>query len=628
MSATIKGALLPCNKVFTITELLERVLLFLDRDSPRSPRVLVNVCRLWKSLFGPYVWRKVTVREFGSKRLTGFKRHGPFIRDLTCHGLNRDVLKSISNHTPNLERLYLHLDRHSIWVTHDLLERAFSGAQSRLTTVSIYFDATVLNTRLLWSLGRLERLEDLTLVTERFSHDLDVEVVREILRCCKGLKRFTVENSYTNQGRVRMLDRLQSAIQGRVISMIDRVPGATGGVGGGGHGKGSRLSLPVLGATRSTPHLVPTDLPPIPDADNNSDMGNIDTDEKSNLKRLRIKHFGVQASQLVEVFKCCPQLEELDTQNIFYAQRGSEHWSAITQHCQQLRTLRMSGRSDCFDFDHIANLIQCHPQLDTFYMHLNTTKLEEWRSLDSKLAVHEKDHNGERHPLKTLSIKGYHKETLSLLLEVLSIESLALETLIVGSPWFFQIFLEHSPGNVFSTYESIAPLQSPAEELFDRPWHTLKQSLTRLDISTTIVADREKASLLFRRLQELEFLRALHVSARHVLDLVPETYTNTSSIDSFDTIFLLPEVVMYTFPSLLDFIVRDENSSSTSTLPMYQISIPEAVYVVATMPALQYFHLGKGTVEEEDLRRLRWSFPDFFMAIPKSRLDWIGDESS
>lgn len=48
MSATIKGALLPCNKVFTITELLERVLLFLDRDSPRSPRVLVNVCRLWK----------------------------------------------------------------------------------------------------------------------------------------------------------------------------------------------------------------------------------------------------------------------------------------------------------------------------------------------------------------------------------------------------------------------------------------------------------------------------------------------------------------------------------------------------------------------------------------------------
>ncbi|KAF9145415.1 hypothetical protein BGX30_009027 [Mortierella sp. GBA39] len=410
--------------------------------------------------------------------------------------------------------------------------------------------------------------------------------------------------------------------------MIDRVPGTSGGIGGGGHGKSSRLSLPVLGATRSTPHLVSKNLPPIPDTDN-SNIGNFDGGEKSNLKLLRIKHFGLQALQLIEVFKRCPQLEELDTQNIFYEQRGSEHWSAITQHCQQLRILRMSGRSDCFDFDHIAKIIICHPQLDAFYMHLNTTSLEEWRSLESNLAVYKKDHDGERHPLKTLSIKGYHKETLSLLLEVLSMESLALETLTVGSPWFFQIFLEHSPGSAFSTYESLAPLQSPAEELIDRPWHALKQSLTRLDISTTIVADREKASLLFRRLQELEFLRALHVSARHVLDLAPEPHTNTSSITSYDKIFLLPEMVEYTFPSLLDFIVRDENSlSSCSTLPMYQISIPEAVYMIATMPALQYFHLGKGSVEEEDLGRLRWSFPDFFMAIPKSRLDWIGDESS
>lgn len=490
--------------------------------------------------------------------------------------------------------------------------------------MSIYFDATVLNSKLLWSLGKLERLEDLTLVTEKFSHDLDVGVMGGILGYCKGLRRFTVENSYTNQGRVRVLDRLQSAIQGRVISMIDRVPGASGG----DHGKGSRLSLPVLGATRSTPHLVSKDLPSIQDTDDNS-FGNINAGEVSNLKRLRIKHFGVQALQLIEVFKCCPQLEELDTQNIFYEQRGSEHWPAITQHCQQLRILRMSGRSDCFDFDHIAKLIICHPQLDAFYMHLNTTNLEEWRSLDSSLAGYEKVHDGERHPLKTLSIKGYHKETLSLLLEVLSIESLALETLIVGSPWFFQIFLEHSPESEFSTFESLAPLQTPAEELFERPWHTLKQSLTRLDISTTIVADREKASLLFRRLQELEFLRALHVSARHVVDLVPEPHTNTSSINSYDKIFLLPEVVEYTFPSLLDFIVRDENSSSSSsTLPMYQLTIPEAVYMIATMPALQYFHLGKGTVDEEDLGRLRWSFPDFFMAIPKSRLDWIGDESS
>ncbi|KAF9142458.1 hypothetical protein BG015_000855 [Linnemannia schmuckeri] len=626
MTSTNKGALLPCNKVFTITELLESVLLFLDRDSPRSPKVLVNVCRLWKSLFGPYVWRKVTVREFGSKRLAGFRRHGQFIRDLTCYGLNRDVLKSISSYTPNLEKLYLHLDRHSIWVTHDLLERAFSGTQSRLTTVSIYFDATVLNTRLLWSLSRLERLENLTLVTERFSHDLDEGLCKEILGYCKGLKSFTVENSYTNQGRIRALDRLQSAIQGKVISMIDRMPGA----GNGSPGGGSRLSLQVLGATRSTPRLLSKALPSIPDTDKNNDSNNNIDGGVSNLKRLRIKHFGVQASRLIEIFKCCSQLEELDTQNIFYEQRGSEHWSLITKHCQQLRTLRMSGRSDCFDFDHIAKLIICHPQLDAFYMHLNTTNMEEWRSLDSNLAACAKEHHGQqRYPLKTLSIKGYHKETLSLLLEVLSIQSLALETLIVGSPWFFQIFLEHSPGSAFSTYESLAPLQSPAQELFDRPWHTLKQSLTRLDISTTIVADRDRATLLFHRLQELENLRALRVSAHHVLDFAPEPHTNTicGIIAPHDKIFFLPEVVEYTFPSLLDFIVREDGDYS-STHPLFQISVAEAVYVIATMPALQYFHLGVGSVEERDLERLKWAFPDYFMAIPKSRLDWISDDSS
>ncbi|KAG0286383.1 hypothetical protein BGZ96_009486 [Linnemannia gamsii] len=282
----------------------------------------------------------------------------------------------------------------------------------------------------------------------------------------------------------------------------------------------------------------------------------------------------------------------------------------------------MSGRSDCFDFDHVAKLIIFHPQLDAFYMHLNTTNLEEWRSLDSNLADYAKEHDGQRHPLKTLSVQGYHKETLSLLLEILSIQSLALETLIVGSPWFFQTFLEHSPGSDFWTYKTSAPLQTPAEELFERPWHTLKESLTRLDISTTIVADRDVASSLFHRLQELENLHALHVSARHVLDWVPESITGTCPTTVHDKIFILPEVVEYTFPSLLDFLVREEKYSPTS--PVYQISVAEAVWVIATVPALQYFHLGRGSIEEEDFGRLRWAFPDFFMAIPKSRLDWIG----
>lgn len=490
----------------------------------------------------------------------------------------------------------------------------------------IYFDATVLNTRLLWSLARLPNLEDLKLVTERFSHDLDDELCTEILRCCSaGLKSFTVENSYTNQGRVRVLDRLQSAIQGRVISMIDRMPAS--GAASGRLGGGSRLSLQDFGMTKSTPHLVSKDLPSVADFAINT-INSDDCGGKSNLKRLCLKHFGIQASRLIEIFKYCPQLEELDTQNIFYEQRGSEqqHWATITQHCQQLRTLRMSGRSDCFDFDHIAKLIICHPQLEAFYMHLNTTNLEEWRSLDSNLADYAKDHDGQQHPLKTLSVKGYHKETLSLLLEVLSVQSMALETLIVGSPWFFQIFLEHSPGSAFSSYESLAPLQTPAEELFERPWHTLKESLTRLDISTTIVADREVASSLFHRLQELENLRALHVSARHIIDWVPESIASTSPTTIHDKVFILPEVVDYTFPSLLDFLVREEKYSPTTLV--YQISVAEAVWVIATVPALQYFHLGRGSIEEEDFGRLRWAFPDFFMAIPKSRLDWIGDDSS
>ncbi|KAG0276356.1 hypothetical protein BGZ95_007661 [Linnemannia exigua] len=652
-----------------IPELLEAILQYLDNDNAKSSRVLVNVCRLWHRLFGPYAWEKVIVPENRKMTLSGFRRNGAYVRDLTCNHVDKMLLKSVSRYSHSLEQLSLYLDHHSIWVSYKLLEKTFLGTRDRLTTISIRFDATILDTRLLWSLSRLSHLSELTLVIFRLENDSNKQVV-EVLACCPGLKVFTMQDSYIHKDYVRVLGRrrLKAIIRRKVASSFSRLPDtleeaivrARGGGGGGSGGSGSREEEgngTLLPSSQDISTLVhgqhAGDLPQI-NSDNNNDeqkpkkingtSTNDSTIINSSMRRLQLKNFSIHAPVFLGILKSCVQLDELDVQSLCYRE-SFDFWSAIPQYCQLLRILRLSGRSESNCIDHIAHMITGLPRLESYYMVLHNTEISAWQSLDTYLADFEQQHHGHRHPLKTLSVMGYHKETFSTLLDVLSIRSLAIETLIVGSPWFFQIFVEHTPGNGYSPFAPFVDRQTPPRELFTRPWHTLKDSLTRLDIATTILVNRDITATFFRRLQELQNLSALHISARHILDWVPTTFRyslpETHIIEQIHTMrrngygihpddeienprICAPQlpIVDYEYPVLRDIIV-----SGVKNVPApFEVKASDAVFVLASSKRMEYMHLKQGSVSKETRIAIKRTFPWFFRPIPPKRLEWIAED--
>ncbi|KAF9902294.1 hypothetical protein EC991_005061 [Linnemannia zychae] len=363
------------------------------------------------------------------------------------------------------------------------------------------------------------------------------------------------------------------------------------------------------------------------------------------MRRLRLRNLGINPPVFLGILGHCTQLEELDVQSLFYRE-SFDVWAAIPQHCQNLRTLRLSGRSESICIDHIASIITGLPHLEAYYMVLLNTEVSAWQSLDAHLEEFEQQHNGHRHPLKTLSVMGYHKETLSTLLDVLSIRSLAIETLIVGSPWFFQIFVEHTPGNRYSPFAPFVDRQLPPRDLLARPWHTMVDSLTRLDIVTTIFVNHDITATFFRRLQELHNLRALHLSARHILDWVPDTFRYTlpsthiakdnSAIKKIihgNKIFPLSEntyieapplpTVDFVFPALQDIIVGGVRNVPAP----FEVKVSDAVFVLATSTRLEYLHLKQGSASKETRLALKRTFPRFFRSIPPQRLEWIVEDT-
>ncbi|KAF9120717.1 hypothetical protein BGW39_011137 [Mortierella sp. 14UC] len=664
-------ASIACNRVLRIPELLETILEYLDDDNAKSSRVLVNVCRLWHRLFGPYVWRKVVVPENRKQTLSGFQRNGAYVRDLTCNRVDKGLLKTLIRHNHNLEQLHLNFDRHSIWVSYNLLENTFLGTQGQLTAVAIKFDATILDTRLLWSLSRLSHLSELSLTIFRLENDSNKQCV-EILACCPGLKSFHMQDSYIHRDYVPVLGRrrLKSIIRRKVASTFSRLPntledaiarrerrgsggGGGGGKGGSGGGKGA-LSLDNRDVPSPTVYQLDTgDLLQIL-SDNNNSSGqkhgqySSSSDSNSNsssMRRLRLRNFSINPPLFLGILGHCAQLEELDVQSLYYRE-SFDVWAVIPRYCRTLRTLRLSGRSESICIDHIASMITGLPHLEAYYMVLHNTEVSAWQSLDTYLEEFEQQNDGHRHPLKTLSIMGYHKETFSTLLDVLSIRSLAIETLIVGSPWFFQIFVEHIPGNRYSPFAPFVDRQLPPQDLLNRPWHTLTDSLTRLDIATTILVNRDVTTAFFRRLQELHNLRALHISARHILDWVPDTFRYTlpsTHMIEANSMFrrivlgnnigplgedhhkeapLLP-IVDFEFPALQDLIV-----SGVRNVPApFEVKVSDAVFVLAASTQLEYLHFKQGSVSKETRLALKRTFPRFFRPIPPQRLEWIAEDT-
>ncbi|KAG9064573.1 hypothetical protein KI688_002831 [Linnemannia hyalina] len=606
---------LSCNRVFNIPELLALIVFHLNNDDSNSNsnnnsdgdekagslRVLVNVCHLWHRLFAPYVWNEVTLSGPSThKRLSGLLRYRTHVQTLTCNVVTKKTLKALTrphneytkpktncnNGLTNLKTLHLTLDRTSIWISYTHLETFFlrtSHNSSHLSTISIKFDSTVLDIRLLWSLSQLPFLEDLRLETvrtaQRQQHELKSGDEPFILRVDK--------NNSNNNGHI--------------------------------------ISNSIGSKSRS----------------------------RSNLRKLQLWQCSFDTLVFSDVVKQTSQLEELDLQTLFY--RGSSGiMGIITRHCRHLRTLRLSGRTDGMSIEAIAKLLLGLPRMEEFFLDINNSELLAWQSLDALLLAElerkQEYGGGHRHPLKTLSIKGYYKETLPTLLEIISLHSLSLSTLTIGSPWFFQIFMEHTPGNLYSPFAPLVERQTPSQDLFSRPWSAMKDSLVRLDMSTTILVDREVARKIFVRLQELKALRGLYVSARHVKDWFPKNFIvtlplplsprqtdnnnsngtcNSGSIEyrRIDRAYIMQHLPTGThcFPCLQDVIVRGEDRN----VPVpFEITTSEAVFLIAAMPCLEYLYLKQGSVGEKTLKSLRSAFPEYFDRIPKSRVDWIDERDS
>ncbi|KAK3837565.1 MAG: hypothetical protein J3R72DRAFT_476835, partial [Linnemannia gamsii] len=605
MTLSDKNALLPCNKVFSIPELFEEIAQYVED----SYRILFYVCRLWSSLFKAHVWKTVMIGEGHRKRLIGLKHHGAHIRDLRCYGVNNSAIRALSLNCPNLDKLYLFLNHHTSWTTYTQFQKIFlGGMQHRLSTVAIYFDATLLDTRLLWSMSRLTHLTHLELMVTWFDCGL-ISICMEMLTCCPVLKTFTLGFCYPP--RDTTFARYKKRLRERVLSYFDEFPATIQEALG--EGRDSQLASQDSMAFWKEQQLYPEQPPSNLDTTNNSVHG---------LHRLKLERVRVDLDRFIEILKRCPQLKELSADSLMLRQRGQVgQWSTIPQHCQQLETLRISGYSTCYSVDSIAQLITLFPRLDAFYLHIKNTSMEEWRTFDASIAKYRQPQqhlrDGHRHPLKTLTIKGEYEEPLSFLLELLSMKSLALETLVLHSGYFFSKFLSHEPNNFSSSLAPYLDRQDPPPELFSRPWQeAMKISLTRLDISTIVILDYVIAGTFFRRLEELSNLRALHVSVRHIQDWASEPfkYDRKVTVSSGN----LPPVE-YSYPSLQDLLVSKEALRCSR----WKLTIAEAVFVMAVAPCLKYFHLAGGCIHNKDRMYLAMEFPEYFRCIPKERLDWI-----
>jgi hypothetical protein len=480
-----------------------------------------------------------------------------------------------------------------------------------------------------------------------------------------------MDYGYTYKEYVPALVRFRTAVQGKVARRFERFPTSPEDAIGrrrvdGRYETNSTTSKKQGFSSNRTQdqqqeqQLASGDMPLILMADYNSGHS---LSGGSKLRRLQLRQCSLDTNVFSNVVKQTLQLEELDLQALLY--RGSSDiLRIISQHCHHLRILRLSGHNEGMSIMALAKLLWGLPSLETLFMSLNNSEALPWQSLDTHLTEfeplqQEQNHSGhhqhyrrqKRHPLKTLSIKGYHKETLSTLLEILSIQSLAIETLTVGSPWFFQVFVEHIPGNIYSPFAPLVDRQTPSRQIFSRTWSTLKDSLTHLDMSTTILVDGDVAARFFGRLQELVNLRGLYVSARHVQDWSPKDFfvglppsplnpgpmdddnnVDNSADNNSDgsNVHQIVEDINrnlptgnFSFPSLRDVIVRGEDRN----VPVpFELTVSEAVFVIIVAPCLEYLYLKAGSVSELTLGTLKRVFPDRFRAIPKERLLWI-DES-
>ncbi|KAG0219225.1 hypothetical protein BGX33_004038 [Mortierella sp. NVP41] len=159
MKARTKSALLPCSQVLGIQDLQDPIRAFF---SFQDFKALTRVCRYWKSLFEPYVWRCLALSK-DSYMDRVLKRYSIHLDQLRRDYVHEGVLGSVIKFCPHITLLSLHLDGNSTRVTYTGLEKLFAQLNSRLTNLDIRFDISLFDPVLFWTLGHLSNLSHLQL---------------------------------------------------------------------------------------------------------------------------------------------------------------------------------------------------------------------------------------------------------------------------------------------------------------------------------------------------------------------------------------------------------------------------------------------------------------------------------
>ncbi|KAK3824290.1 MAG: hypothetical protein J3R72DRAFT_17586 [Linnemannia gamsii] len=209
-------ALLPCNKVFAIPELLDLIMFFVHAHGVSKRLKYGFVCHHWKSFFAPYIWEDVDV--YGKDSLLKLRLHGPRVKSLTCYQVDQPLFDTLLQYVYNVECAYHFLNSHSIWITYRHFEHVFEAQQDQLTRLVLTVDFYTIDPRMLWALFRLKLLNDLFLYVRKAT-DLAMVCI-QALQCCPALTTFRVtsrESFFERRGRWRNVGLLKTRIQRAVM---------------------------------------------------------------------------------------------------------------------------------------------------------------------------------------------------------------------------------------------------------------------------------------------------------------------------------------------------------------------------------------------------------------------------
>lgn len=566
------------------------------------------------SYFEPYIWKKVVVQTWDKHIVADLRLHGSVIRDLSCHRVDRSVLRSISHFNTTLQTLHLTLDQHSVFVHYDQLDETFIRTQACLTTVSIKFDSSLLNVSILWTLSRLPHLTYLCL---QVYGTVDMAALHaEVLSCCLALQ-FLKLDRWKPSGSLPLLRRLKTNVQRTVAPKAQRSPTTVQ----------EAIERNVIAPNNQTSafsvvqprrHLPST----------------LEQGTNTNIRRLDLGGHSGDIPAFIKLIKSCSRLDELSLRDGLTA-LDPPSWVTLSSCCPKLRTLRLAGLKSSLLIGNSLLLITHFPQLESLYIHIKAVQWVDWTTtnIDQSLAEHQRKF-GTRHPIKTLSLTGDNTTSLPVLLSILSARSISIETLAIGSLWTFQQYFEKAS---YRRNDGFRFLTEMSKEYLRSPWQTAKETLARLDIHSTIIATNDITNTFFRRLQDLPHLQALCVSTKHIYDWVPIAFrvphyvwkgrlpiaeafsrSSCSNLNNSNFSNLTLPTVEYSFPSLDEFIVK-----SSGFGPHIMTTSTHAIFCIAAMPALECFLLEDGSISKETLGTLKDGFPKQFKPIPKERLAWI-----